>query len=143
MNSFVVLKKEHGQFLNRFEISNPIWPKKCQFFRYVWPWARGNSIAHDSYHCRQYPYTRPFPTKRVQDHNNFVAAVVAEGNILKTVCPEVCRPLNHTDWRYCWKSFTFNSQTIVRFIRTKFIHLFCRWKLIRVLLLLEYKLCYC
>ena len=31
---------------------------------YVWPWARQISMSHDSYLCRFYPNTRPFPTKR-------------------------------------------------------------------------------
>ena len=69
--------------------------------RYVWPWAKENSIAHDSYSCARFSYTKAFPTKRKMEPNNFVASVVAENHVLNQSCPKICRPRDHLDWEYC------------------------------------------
>ena len=63
------------------------------FVRYVWPWAEKESIGHDSYFCRKYKNTKPFPTKRNNGPNNFVAA---QPTLNRTVKPclsyRKCRP---------------------------------------------------
>jgi hypothetical protein len=58
-------------------------------------------MQHDSYLCRKYSGTNPFPVKRKNETNNFVAAVVAEKQYIWTKCPTKCRPEQHKDWEYC------------------------------------------
>jgi hypothetical protein len=73
----------------------------CNIIRYVWPWAKGISIGHDSYLCKRYKYTQAFPTQRKKGANNFVASVVEENHTLWLECPWECRPDIHKDWKYC------------------------------------------
>jgi hypothetical protein len=59
---------------------------------------RNVSIIHDSYHCKLYKDSEPFPTKR--DGFSFVGFT----DVYRTVneyCPIECRPINHSDWMYC------------------------------------------
>ena len=70
-------------------------------FRYVWPWAKDISIAHDSYLCKNYPFTKAFPTQRRNEPNNFVGSVVSENANLWQECPKECRPKDHLDWIHC------------------------------------------
>ena len=69
--------------------------------RYFWPWAKWSAVSHDSYFCRQFARTSPFPTRRKNDTNNFIAAVVEAADILSKPCPEICRPKQHKDWITC------------------------------------------
>ena len=69
--------------------------------KHVWPWAKHISISHDSYTCQKYPNTRPYPTQRLNEPNNFVASVVFENHTLTKECPKACRPKNHQDWKTC------------------------------------------
>ena len=69
--------------------------------RYIWPWAKLDSMQHDSYFCKKYSGTKPFPTKRKNETNNFVAAVVGQKQYIWKKCPEKCRPKEHLDWEYC------------------------------------------
>ena len=74
--------------------------------RYVWPWAKSVTMSHDAFLCQNYPNTRPFPTKRIENEvGNFVGSVVSiNGSIpigKEWQCPIKCRPKNHTDWIYC------------------------------------------
>ena len=70
--------------------------------RYVWPWAKEDMVSHDSYLCHLYPgpERRAFPTQRQNEDSNFVGAPLGDGG-LWTVCPERCRPAEHTDWTHC------------------------------------------
>ena len=43
--------------------------------RYIWPWGKWSSLSHDSFSCKQFPRTSPFPTRRKDGENNFIAAV--------------------------------------------------------------------
>jgi hypothetical protein len=58
-------------------------------------------MSHDAYLCANYPDTRPFPTERKNEPNNFVASVVNQGNVLWEECPERCRPKDHPEWLHC------------------------------------------
>ena len=69
--------------------------------RYVWPWSKNISIAHDSYNCKSYPYTKGFPTQRKNEINNFVGSVVFYERKIKEECPIECRPKEHLNWTYC------------------------------------------
>lgn len=69
--------------------------------RYIWPWAKWSSLSHDSYSCKQFPRTSPFPTRRKEGENNFVAAVVEAKDILRQECPVGCRPPDHQEWIRC------------------------------------------
>ncbi|TRY79883.1 hypothetical protein TCAL_05108, partial [Tigriopus californicus] len=76
-------------------------PDQVILRRYVWPWARRSSIQHDSYFCRDYRGTIPFPTEREMSVNNFVAAAVKSNGTLVKKCPKKCRPEAHPDWEFC------------------------------------------
>ena len=69
--------------------------------RYLWPWGKWSAMSHDSYTCQRFPRTRPFPTRRQEVINNFVASVVEAKDIMKKECPKACRPRNHQDWLTC------------------------------------------
>ena len=69
--------------------------------RYIWPWAKWSALSHDSYFCRQFPRPSPFPTRRKNGTNNFIAAVVEAGDYLVQECPRACRPKSHPDWTTC------------------------------------------
>jgi len=81
---------------------------------HIWPLARRNSLAHDSYTCfwSRYIYqgdTRPFPSKR-QHPSCFVGCpkpcctseqITNKDLSLYKQCPSTCRPKDHKDWLYC------------------------------------------
>jgi hypothetical protein len=70
--------------------------------RYVWPWAKENSLQHDSYSCHSFSGTRGFPTKRRNETNNFVASVYNENMYIYEECPVKCRREGHIqDWTHC------------------------------------------
>ncbi|XP_046638258.1 uncharacterized protein LOC124316386 [Daphnia pulicaria] len=72
--------------------------------RIVWPVAKYDVMAHDSYHC-QNPYivktsvlkVFPFPTKR----NGRYYIGGAGHELYPEICPIDCRPPDHQDWEYC------------------------------------------
>ena len=43
--------------------------------RYIWRWARKDCLSHDAFHCSKFSKTKPFPTRRILQPNNFVGAV--------------------------------------------------------------------
>ena len=108
--------------------------------RYVWPWAKGNSIAHDSYSCARFSYTKAFPTKRKMEPNNFVASVVAENHVLNQSCPKICRPREHLDWEYCWQNKTKCNwkPAIYNYTEYKYIRAIYRKLLFKILYLVIY-----
>ena len=72
---------------------------------YMWPWAKRVMMAHDSYLCKSYPNTRPFPTQRLPGGTpaNYVGSIHSQnetGSIYEE-CPEKCRPKNHPEWKLC------------------------------------------
>ena len=59
-------------------------------------------MQHDAYTCKQYSGTHGFPTKRLEEPNNFVASVIKENHELKDECPVKCRRQGHeSDWERC------------------------------------------
>ena len=66
---------------------------------YIWPWARNETMQHDSYSCFQYGGSIGFPTEREKTENNFVGAPTFGGVVLTKKCPEVCR--RKKDWIFC------------------------------------------
>ncbi len=81
---------------------------------HIWPLARRNSLAHDSYTCfwSRYIYrgdTRAFPSKR-EHPTCFVGCpkpcCTSESKTIKDFskfkqCPSMCRPNDHKDWLFC------------------------------------------
>ena len=65
--------------------------------RYLWPKVKNDSIQHDSYLCKSFPGSIPYPSQRLS-----VYEVVGgtEGNAVPE-CPKECRPKDHADWLYC------------------------------------------
>ena len=73
-------------------------------YRYIWPWARYDSVQHDSYLCSYFNDSIPYPTERIIASNNYVGAPWVENEVnggLKEECPIQCRPKMHQDWKYC------------------------------------------
>ena len=70
---------------------------------YVWTNFGGKAgcLQHDSYLCKRYPGSVPWPTQRLMEPNNYVGSVVVQNYTLRDVCPKECRPKDHQDWTYC------------------------------------------
>ncbi len=69
---------------------------------YVWPWASGRSMQHDSYTCHLFGgRASPWPTRREGGVGNFVGAPFALAASVKELCPERCRPREHKEWTKC------------------------------------------
>lgn len=63
----------------------------------IWPLAKGDMMCHDSYYCKKFEGTKPWPSQRVNgtfvgDKNNMR---------IKKECPKECRPPKHEDWLFC------------------------------------------
>lgn len=80
-------------------------PDQTALARHVWPWARQVALAHDSFLCKKFSSTSPFPSKRPEGVGNFVGAVISINNTIEFTsenqCPVKCRPKLHKDWLYC------------------------------------------
>ena len=69
---------------------------------YLWPWAKKVAMCHDSYTCKKFSKTFPFPTRRKEGViGNYVGSVVLLNATIDSDCPEKCRPSNHKDWTKC------------------------------------------
>lgn len=77
------------------------WEDQNILQKYVWPLIKNDSIQHDSYHCKLYPGSIPFPTQRNID-KAFVGCYQPCGKVNPPVkCPAKCRPEKHKNWIYC------------------------------------------
>lgn len=66
---------------------------------HVYQYLRDRATIHDSYTCRSFPGSKPFPTKRnVIDH---IGSVTYLNTTRVDECPIECRPPDHKDWIYC------------------------------------------
>ena len=65
---------------------------------YVYPFVVNRATIHDSYYCRLYSNSKPFPSKRVGFA--FVGNSFANQTNTKE-CPIECRPNDHIDWIHC------------------------------------------
>ena len=75
---------------------------------HVWPAARFDTLAHDSFHCKvDFGHQAvPFPTERpLENDPNCYVGVVRNGcpkdEMPFDPCPEECRPANRPEWIYC------------------------------------------
>ncbi|CAF0866477.1 unnamed protein product [Brachionus calyciflorus] len=59
------------------------------------------STVHDSYLCKRYPNSRPFPSKRIGDCFVGRTGFCNESRVDYGRCPKECRPPNHLDWENC------------------------------------------
>merc|ERR1719402_1454359 len=63
--------------------------------RYIWSWAKKTAMAHDSYTCKKFSRTFPFPTRRKEGVvGNYAGSVIAINATVDDECPEKCRPKN-------------------------------------------------
>lgn len=77
------------------------WEDQNIFKKYVWPLIKNDSIQHDSYYCKLYPGSTPFPTQRNID-KAFVGCYKPCGKVYPPKeCPIKCRPEKHKNWTYC------------------------------------------
>ncbi len=77
----------------------------------VWPVAKTDMTAHDSYLCLQYSnkFNRPWPTQRIAGPDfsepNVLNFVGSNGGKITMqnhgACPVECRPQDHQDWLLC------------------------------------------
>ena len=74
-------------------------PDQIFLKKYIWPWARKNSLSHDSYTCEKFPGSVPFPSQRNEERWNFVASLFMKESILKMKCPLACRKFE--EWIFC------------------------------------------
>ena len=77
------------------------WEDQNILKKYVWPLIKNDSIQHDSYYCKLYPGSIPFPTQRNID-KAFVGCYKPCGKVYPPKeCPIKCRPEKHKNWTYC------------------------------------------
>lgn len=67
---------------------------------YIWPLVEDDVLQHDSYNCKIYQGSVPFPTKRDSAHH-YVGCVRPCNDIISKICPRDCRPEKHLDWIFC------------------------------------------
>ena len=107
-----VVRVELNQSFQRMFQSNILYsnqdnrgPDQDLLKEYIWPLAKDFAMVHDSYHCKKYNNTIPYPTQRKDSICNFVACIPElKSRITFTksnICPMECRPKNHIDWKYC------------------------------------------
>ena len=81
-----------------------------QFFLtdHVYPIIVRDSITHDSYSCKTFNFSSPFPTKRIGTcfvgaamHNTDLCLKPSSEQLTYYKCPMDCRPSNHLDWNQC------------------------------------------
>ena len=65
--------------------------------RYLWPKVKNDAIQHDSYLCKSYPGSIPYPSQR----SSIKEVIGGGGDAAASECPKNCRPKDHTDWLYC------------------------------------------
>jgi hypothetical protein len=74
---------------------------------YLWPIAKLDMVAHDSFYCKYFssPHNWPWPVERLMTEEgagrNFVGSMF-DSHTVKLKCPMECRPEQHPDWEYCW-----------------------------------------
>ena len=66
---------------------------------YLWPELKNDVIQHDSYLCKRYAGSIPFPSQR--SAVNEIIGLTNRSGIEARVCPTECRPRDHQDWLYC------------------------------------------
>jgi hypothetical protein len=65
----------------------------------VYKFFVNQATIHDSYSCKKFANSKPFPTERkVVDH---VGSVNYAPPDKIQECPIECRPSNHQNWKYC------------------------------------------
>ena len=65
--------------------------------KYLWPRVKNDSIQHDSYLCKSFPGSLPYPRQRLANHD----VIGTKGEYVVPECPKDCRPKEHADWLYC------------------------------------------
>ena len=66
--------------------------------RYLWLELKNDVIQHDSYLCKYYPGSIPYPSQR-STINEIIGCVQPCG--AAKVCPKDCRQRDNLDWLYC------------------------------------------
>jgi len=73
--------------------------------RFMWPVVKKDTIQHDSFLCKTFPGSIPFPSQRkdgifIGCKRNVNVNIPCERSNM-TECPKECRPIDHQDWRSC------------------------------------------
>ena len=71
--------------------------------KYFYPLIKSKSIIHDSFLCKIFDNSLPWPMKRLSDCFVGSPSYCNESlaNKFYEECPFDCRPKNHKDWLYC------------------------------------------
>ena len=64
--------------------------------KYLWPVLKNDIIQYDSYLCKKYSGSKPYPSQRLA-----INEVIGGFRSIAPLCPEECRPRKHLDWLYC------------------------------------------
>ena len=72
---------------------------------HYYKYAHANGTIHDSFHCKLFNDSIPFPTQRSAVNCYLSCYKCCEEKYTKKLwpdkCPIECRPKNYTDWEYC------------------------------------------
>jgi hypothetical protein len=72
---------------------------------FIWPIAYKNATVHDSYNCKSFGWSLPFPIKR-NDKNCYVGQnkccnLINQKSSQTFQCPSECRPSHRKNWLFC------------------------------------------
>lgn len=81
------------------ESSNPYGGDQKFLKKVVYKSIRNISTIHDSYLCKKFKDSKPFPYRRVMPEFVGYDGDVREDEI--DLCPKACRPSNHKNWKFC------------------------------------------
>ena len=98
---FINLKEFYLKIFFLFGIFN----EDQDFLRdFIYKYTKKNAIVHDSYSCKRFEDSEPFPSKR---HDSFCYISCRDccqdiyPNQTNHKCPIDCRPKEHLDWEFC------------------------------------------
>ena len=69
----------------------------------MWPVAKKDMVAHDSWHCKGFPspMNRPWPVRRRVGNKVVLPHFVGQTSKKMVECPIECRPEEHPEWTFC------------------------------------------
>ena len=112
-NSKLIFEKILDKQLSRKYNGDLKSPKGAdQFFlsAHVYPLIKHEAIVHDSYLCKNYEHSSPFPTRRVgacfvgmveTTMKTDLCGINSNKSVEGYTCPVDCRPKDHLDWTQC------------------------------------------
>lgn len=99
----IFAKLKNHQIMNKYKKKDAKGHDQFFLTDEVYPMIKAHSIIHDSFCCKIYKDSKPFPNQRIGDC--FIAMIVGINHDCRNrtfhKCPLECRPSDHQDWTTC------------------------------------------